>query len=67
MRSMEALVQASNLGRRFGRRWAVARVDLTIHADERLLVIGPNGCGKTTLLRVLSTLLPPQQGQPTRG
>ena len=60
---MEALVQASNLGRRFGRRWAVARVDLTIHADERLLVIGPNGCGKTTLLRVLSTLLPPQQGQ----
>ena len=60
---MEAIVQANNLGRRFGRRWAVARVDLQIQANERLLIIGPNGCGKTTLLRVLSTLLPAQQGQ----
>jgi len=59
---MENVVQATNLGRRFGRRWAVARLDLSVGADERLLVIGPNGCGKTTLLKVLSTLLPPSQG-----
>jgi heme exporter protein A len=59
---MENVVQATNLGRRFGRRWAVARLDLDVGADERLLVIGPNGCGKTTLLKVLSTLLPANQG-----
>jgi heme exporter protein A len=59
---MENVVQASNLGRRFGRRWAVARLDLEVQADERLLVIGPNGCGKTTLLNILSTLLPASQG-----
>jgi len=59
---MDDLVQATNLGRRFGRRWAVARLDLTIQPNERLLIIGPNGCGKTTLLRVLSTLLPAHQG-----
>lgn len=59
---MATLVQAHNLGRRFGRRWAVARLDLDIHIDERLLIIGPNGCGKTTLLRVLATLLHPHQG-----
>ena len=60
---MNAVVQTSNLGRRFGRRWAVARIDLTVGVDERLLVIGPNGCGKTTLLRLLSTLLPADQGR----
>ncbi len=59
---MNNVVQTSSLGRRFGRRWAVARVDLTVAAGERLLVIGPNGCGKTTLLRLLSTLLPADQG-----
>jgi heme exporter protein A len=59
---MNAVVQAQGIGRRFGRRWAVARLDLEVHANERLLVIGPNGCGKTSLLRILSTLSHPDQG-----
>ena len=62
---MDTLVQASSLGRRFGQRWAIARLDLHIQNDERLLIIGPNGCGKTTLLRIMSTLLPPHQGNIT--
>jgi heme exporter protein A len=60
---MECVVKTESLGRRFGRRWAVARVDLSVTAGERLLVIGPNGCGKTTLLRMLATVLPPSQGR----
>ena len=59
---MDAVVQAKGIGRRFGRRWAVARLDLEVGANERLLVIGPNGCGKTSLLRILSTLSHPDQG-----
>ena len=59
---MDTAVRATGLGRRFGQRWAVARVDLAVGVDERVLVIGPNGCGKTTLLNVLSTLLPASEG-----
>lgn len=59
---MDTVVKAQGLGRRFGRRWAVARLDLEVGANERVLIIGPNGCGKTTLLNVLSTLMPPSQG-----
>ncbi|MCB9777049.1 MAG: ABC transporter ATP-binding protein [Alphaproteobacteria bacterium] len=57
------VVQARGLSRRFGRRWALARLDLTVHAGERLLVVGANGSGKSTLLTLLSTLLAPTEGQ----
>lgn len=57
-----AVIQARDLSRRFGRRWAYARVDLTVQAGERLLLIGANGSGKTTLLRTFATLLRPSRG-----
>ncbi len=57
-----SVVHASNLSRRFGRRWAYARVDLHLEAGEKVLLIGANGSGKTTLLRTFSTLLSPSLG-----
>ncbi len=59
--SPPALV-CEDLSRRFGQRWAFARVSLRLDAGERLLLVGGNGSGKTTLLRVLSTLLRPSHG-----
>lgn len=51
------------LSRRFGRRRAVAGVDLAIGAGECLALFGPNGAGKTTLLRLLAGLLRPTSGE----
>jgi heme exporter protein A len=56
------VVEIEGLGRRFGRRWAVVDVDLTVRAGECLAVFGPNGAGKTTLLRILAGLLEPTTG-----
>lgn len=48
---------------RFGAVRALQGVDLTLHRGERLALVGANGCGKTTLLRVLHGLLSCSAGQ----
>lgn len=42
---------------------ALRSVDLDVHAGELLIVLGGNGCGKTTLLRCITRALPPSTGQ----
>jgi NitT/TauT family transport system ATP-binding protein len=46
---------------------ALAGVTLDIEDGEILAILGPNGCGKTTLLMVLSGLLQPTSGQVERA
>jgi len=55
-------VETVGLGRRFGRRWALAEVTLNIARGQRVMLTGRNGSGKTTLLRVLASLLSPDRG-----
>ena len=56
-------VSCRGLGRRFGRRWALAHVDLEFARGESVLLAGANGSGKTTLLRVLAGLSTPTRGE----
>lgn len=48
--------------KRFGRKTAVAAVDLDLLPGERLCLLGPNGAGKTTLLRVAVGMARPTAG-----
>ncbi|MBX9928282.1 MAG: heme ABC exporter ATP-binding protein CcmA [Gemmatimonadaceae bacterium] len=53
------------LARRFGARWVLRGVDLTVHAGEVVALFGDNGAGKSTLLRVCATLLRSHAGSAT--
>jgi heme ABC exporter ATP-binding subunit CcmA len=60
-------VELTDLSRHFGRRKAVSRVSLSLHAGEILGLLGPNGAGKSTLLGMLATLVAPTTGTITYG
>jgi len=53
----------TNVTRRFGRRWALRGVTLSIGPGEIVGVEGHNGSGKSTLLRILSTAIKPTRGE----
>lgn len=52
-----AAVEVVGLCRRYGRRWALADVTLSIPAGTLAMLAGRNGSGKSTLLRVLATAI----------
>jgi ABC-2 type transport system ATP-binding protein len=64
-RPVEPAIEVSGLTYRYGDRVAVNDLSLSIHAGELFACLGPNGGGKTTLFRVLSTLVPIQTGAAT--
>ncbi|MBC8352224.1 MAG: ABC transporter ATP-binding protein [Planctomycetes bacterium] len=55
-------IRVSGLSHFYGERQAVRDLDFQIREGEVFALLGPNGGGKTTLFRVLSTLIPCQQG-----
>ena len=59
----DTLVEASGLGVRLGGRDVLRGVNLTLRRGEIVTVIGPNGGGKTTLLRAVLGLVPPSAGR----
>ncbi len=62
---MSDAIQAEGLVKCFGETTALAGVDLAARTGTVLAVLGPNGAGKTTAVRILATLLRPDQGHAT--
>ncbi|HOJ20884.1 MAG TPA: ABC transporter ATP-binding protein [Armatimonadota bacterium] len=58
----EAIIEARDLVKRFGRFVAVDHLSLTVNRGEILGFLGPNGSGKSTTIRMLCGLLRPTSG-----
>ena len=55
--SAEFALEASGVTKSFGQTQALAGLDFAVEPGTVLGVLGPNGSGKTTAVRVLTTLL----------
>lgn len=61
----EFAITANGLTRRFGSLVAVNHVDLSVPTGSIYGFLGPNGCGKSTTIRMLCGLLTPSEGTAT--
>lgn len=55
-------IEINNLSKRYGQVQALQNVSLTVNKGEVFGIIGPDGAGKTSLYRILCTLLLPDEG-----
>jgi len=60
---MYVLIVLENLGMSFGERWLFKNVNLQINQGDRIGLVGKNGTGKTTLLKLIAGELEPTEGQ----
>jgi ABC-2 type transport system ATP-binding protein len=56
-------ISISGLRKAFGEQVVLDGIDLTVEHGTVVALLGPNGAGKTTMIQVLTTLLPPDDGE----
>ena len=66
-RSGQLVIEAENVSYAYGERPILSDFSTIIQRGDKVGIIGPNGCGKTTLLRILMGELPPQSGEVRLG
>src|ERR1019366_3980594 len=60
--TIESIIETRGLTKRFGALTAVDHLDLTVAKGEIFGLVGPDGAGKTTTLRMLCGLMDPSEG-----
>ncbi len=66
-RSGEQVIDAREIAKRYGDLTLFEDLDLTIFRGDRIGILGPNGIGKTTLIRCMVGELPPDKGTVRHG
>jgi ABC-type multidrug transport system ATPase subunit len=58
----ETILQTRQLGKRYGKRWAVKNLNLEVCRSDVFGFLGPNGAGKSTTIRMILSLIKPTEG-----
>lgn len=56
-------IETFDLGKQYGKQWALQNCTFSLHAGRIAGLVGPNGAGKTTLMHILVGLLSPSSGR----
>lgn len=62
---MEKIIEATGVRKRFGNTQALNDISFVVNKGEIFGFIGPDGAGKTTLFRIITTLMLPDEGKMT--
>jgi ATP-binding cassette subfamily F protein 3 len=66
-RSGRVVVSIKDVSKGFSEKLLYEGLNLTVLRGEKIAIIGPNGCGKTTLLRIVAGEIEPDKGQVSIG
>lgn len=61
--TQEPLIELRGISKSFGHNVILDGLDLTVYRGEALVIIGPSGTGKSTVLRLIAGLLAPDAGE----
>jgi len=56
------MINTKNITKKFGKLTALDNVSVTFSKGECIALLGPNGCGKTTLIKTLLGMVVPDSG-----
>ena len=59
------MIQLDTIGKRFRYEWIFRNISTTFEQGRRYAILGPNGVGKSTLMKILSGHLTPSSGKMT--
>lgn len=60
---MKELITIQNLNKRYGKKQVLKGISLSLYSGRIIGLLGPNGSGKTTIIKILNGLLKDYQGQ----
>ena len=56
------MIEVNNISKKFGRLQVLEHLQLTMNCGESIALLGPNGCGKSTLIKIILGMVLPDSG-----